>query len=156
MCSKKLGYFLSYWSSVLIQKDIKWDRMYERQMLDKQVLIETERQRDKIYAQASARQSYACTVPELVINKCYDDKPCEDEGVSGDHQLTFSSCRASRVNHRATAHLWPFVTALTPWGFSLPALNATMRPHWGFTTACREERKTSWFTLCSQLILNDN
>lgn len=59
-----------------------------RQMLDKQVLIETERQRDKIYAQASARQTYVCTVPELVINKCYDDKPCEDEGVSGDHQLS--------------------------------------------------------------------
>ena len=42
---------------------------------------------------------------------------------------------ASCVNHRATAHLLPFVTAVTPCMFSLPAEKPTIRPHLGSTKA---------------------
>lgn len=49
--------------------------------------------------------------------------------------FTSSLKRGSRVNHRATAHLCPLVTALTPWGFSPPDEKPTIRPHFGFTCA---------------------
>lgn len=50
---------------------------------------------------------------------------------------TISLKSGSKVNHRANAHLSPFVTAFTPCGFSLPEVNATILPHLGFTFAWR-------------------
>ncbi|TNN89373.1 hypothetical protein EYF80_000661 [Liparis tanakae] len=47
----------------------------------------------------------------------------------------------SRVNHRATAHLCPLVTAFTPCGFSPPDEKPTIRPHKGFTDAWRGGRR---------------
>lgn len=57
---------------------------------------------------------------------------------------TSSLNSGSRVNHRATAHLWPLVTAFTPWGFSPPDEKPTILPHWGFTDACRGPRLLKW------------
>lgn len=39
------------------------------------------------------------------------------------------------MNHSATAHLCPLVTARTPWGFSFPAPKPIMRPQRGRTSA---------------------
>lgn len=50
-------------------------------------------------------------------------------------KLTSSLKSGSRVNHMATAHLCPLVTAFTPCGFSPPEENPTILPHLGFTDA---------------------
>ena len=47
--------------------------------------------------------------------------------------MVSSLCSGSSVNHSATAHLRPLVTAVTPCMFSGPAENPTIRPHLGVT-----------------------
>lgn len=47
------------------------------------------------------------------------------------------------VNHRATAHRCPLVTAFTPCGFSPPEENPTILPHFGFTDAWRGRERRS-------------
>ncbi len=59
------------------------------------------------------------------------------------HQFTSSLKSGSRVNHRATAHLCPLVTAFTPCGFSPPDEKPTILPHLGFTDAWRGWKRRS-------------
>lgn len=70
-------------------------------------------------------------------------KPGRKVIITQEHQFTSSLKSGSRVNHRATAHLCPLVTALTPCGFSPPDEKPTILPHLGFTDAWRGRRRRS-------------
>lgn len=55
--------------------------------------------------------------------------------------LTMSLYSFSLVNQRASAHLRPLVTAVTPWGLIGPEEKPATRPQVGFTRAWRERSK---------------
>ncbi len=92
----------------------------------------------------SNKYSFKIIIQTNHNSSCFSG-PYTDSYIS---EISFAAVRKSSsrylescVNHNARAHRVPLMTPLTPWKLSVPAENATMRPHLGCTVACNREKK---------------